>query len=437
MLRSRAKEFDFASAPYTRLYVTREDGVLATLLYERNTGTFAWNRVTTGPERIVDTRTEAQKIETQKLRDKYRRSDGSRMWLPEGKSHLKRVSDGMVLSVAVLPGPSGFDDVYLLVSRPREAGQKPDIFLERLREDCTVYLDSHREWKWADDPEALWLAARARLIAKYAEKGAIVYDPAGHTVYDFGINHPGYDPAASAEYDFGLLPPMSGEGSPRYIGCPGEWEAWRPHKEDIKEEIHSYVARMAEEHGEGAVVYDRKLGTAIALAAGMPTDGLPPLNYDITENPRHVVGNPLRWERWEWTWEVGLQELIDGYGEAAVVYDAKENKAHKPSAGLPKSTPERPLYVGYPYTSVMRSMPVQNKDMSPVNIRGLSMRFHDSFMPGVRNKDATSDSRASSEEPFSGVTSVDILDGADTNAWFEIYHDRPTRCCVLSVYAEA
>jgi hypothetical protein len=82
-------------SPYTKLFITREDGQVVTLLYERSTGVFAWGRISTA---------------------------------------------GAVQSVAALPGADGNDDVYLVVKR---AGQS---FLERLREAAEVYLDSFQRW---------------------------------------------------------------------------------------------------------------------------------------------------------------------------------------------------------------------------------------------------------------------------------------------------
>ena len=96
MLReSPAKEFDFLTSPYTKLFITREDGTAATLLYERSSGTFAWGRITTA---------------------------------------------GKIKSSAVIPGTDGYDELYLLVDR------SGDYFLEVLHEDSGVYLDSYRQW---------------------------------------------------------------------------------------------------------------------------------------------------------------------------------------------------------------------------------------------------------------------------------------------------
>ena len=89
---SPAAEFDFVSAPFTKLFITREDGAAVTLLYERGSGTFAWGRVTTA---------------------------------------------GKITSAAALPGADGNDDVYLLAQRGS------GWFLERLRELGNVYLDGY------------------------------------------------------------------------------------------------------------------------------------------------------------------------------------------------------------------------------------------------------------------------------------------------------
>jgi hypothetical protein len=92
---SPAKEFDFTSSPYAKLVVTREDGTAAALLYDRGTGTFAWGRIATA---------------------------------------------GKICSTAVLPGKDGNDELYLAVKR----GEL--FYLEVLRENCGVFLDSFGHW---------------------------------------------------------------------------------------------------------------------------------------------------------------------------------------------------------------------------------------------------------------------------------------------------
>ena len=100
MLReSNAIEFDFISSPYTKLFITREDGIVVTLLYERSTGTFAWTRLTT---------------------------------------------NGLIRSIAVTPGPDGYDEVFMLVKRGAS------FFLEVLRETSNIFLDGYSEYEGGD-----------------------------------------------------------------------------------------------------------------------------------------------------------------------------------------------------------------------------------------------------------------------------------------------
>jgi hypothetical protein len=122
---SPAFDFDFISAPYTKIFVSREDGVVASLLYERSTGTFAWGRV---------------------------------------------ITSGVIKSVATLPGESGYDEVYLVVERDAAGGGNA-FFLERLDERGKVYLDSNEPW-----------AGTAEQRAAYGDK-AVVYDETADRIY--------------------------------------------------------------------------------------------------------------------------------------------------------------------------------------------------------------------------------------------------------------
>jgi hypothetical protein len=235
---SPAFDFDFISAPYTKLFVSREDGIVVCLLYERSTGTFAWGRIAT---------------------------------------------NGLVKSVATIPGQSGYDDVYLLVKRGG------DFFLEthseRVREhvegDEEVFLDSYRKW--------------------------------------------------------------DGDAS--------------------------------------------------------------------------------------------------GYRDDAVVYDETDNKTY-PLAKEP--VPGHVMWVGYPYESRVRSMPVLANDrMKQNNIKNLLIRFNDSFMPKARSvymeagKERTGNTDTIGRpEPYSGIVRIPFPGVWDRDVFFELVHDRPTRCRILAVNAE-
>jgi len=173
---SPAKEFDFATNPYTKLYIVREDGIMVTLLYERMTGTFAWSRITTG-EVTKDMITPEEIEHARRKKDQYRNSDPR---LPdhskfEPPQKLVRFIEGKIISCAVLPGEDGFDDVYMIVKR--KIGDVYKYYLERLREEGTVYLDSWSEWKWETEEE------RNELLGKYGDD-AVIYSEKENKILD-------------------------------------------------------------------------------------------------------------------------------------------------------------------------------------------------------------------------------------------------------------
>jgi hypothetical protein len=122
MLRESAvADFDIAASPYTLLIITRADGTLVTLLYDRSFGVFAWSRYSTA---------------------------------------------GNVKSLAVIPGQSGYDDLYLLTGRSGE------YFLELAEYGVNVFLDS-----FTRIAEGAWPAvaggydtAQARIVRVYTDE---------------------------------------------------------------------------------------------------------------------------------------------------------------------------------------------------------------------------------------------------------------------------
>jgi hypothetical protein len=222
---SPAVDFDFISAPYTKLFVCRQDGIIVSLLYERGTGTFAWGRV---------------------------------------------VTEGQIVSAATLPGLSGYDDLYLVVKRNNA------WYLERLEEGGTVYLDSFTPW----------------------------------------------------------------------AGSQGD------------------------------------------------------------------------------------------YANNAVIYDAGTNKTY-PVTRPPAQYAAGKTWVGYPYTSRVRSMPVLANDrMKPNNIKSLSIRFHDSFMPRIKSPNNGREDTVSRPEPYTGIVPVPFPGVFDYDVFFELIADAPVPCRVLAVNAE-
>jgi hypothetical protein len=222
---SPAFDFDFISAPYTKIFVSREDGIIASLLYERSTGTFAWGRITT---------------------------------------------DGEIRSVATLPGQSGFDDVYLIVRRGTA------FYLELLQEREKVYLDSYERWN---------------------------------------------------------------------------------------------------------------------------------------------------------------DETTTGYNKNAVIYDETTNTIYP---GRVPSIPGHIMWIGYPFTALVRSMPVLANDKMKQNIiKSLSIRFYNSYLPHIKSIPNNVENTISREEPYTGIVQVPFPGIYDRDVLFELIHDKPTRCQILAVNAEA
>ncbi|MDR3123212.1 MAG: hypothetical protein LBU16_05485, partial [Treponema sp.] len=131
-----------------------------------------------------------------------------------------------------------------------------------------------------------------------------------------------------------------------------------------------------------------------------------------------------------------------GYGTDAVVYDETDNKVY-PTTQSPIAG--HTMWIGYPYTSRVRSMPVLANDrMKQNNIKSLSIRFTDSFLPQVgsfvlqdgQGRQGARD-RISRREPYSGVIQLPFPGVWERDVFFELIHDTPTRCRVLAVNAEA
>jgi hypothetical protein len=131
-----------------------------------------------------------------------------------------------------------------------------------------------------------------------------------------------------------------------------------------------------------------------------------------------------------------------GYTGDAVVYDETVNKAYP---GSPPPVPGHVMWIGYPYESRVRSMPVlANGQMKQNNIKNLLIRFNDSYMPEARSvsveegreRPGRSD-RIGRREPYSGVAQIPFPGVWDRDVFFELIHDKPTRCRVLAVNAEA
>jgi hypothetical protein len=133
----------------------------------------------------------------------------------------------------------------------------------------------------------------------------------------------------------------------------------------------------------------------------------------------------------------GRNVIIGGYDVSAVVYDETDNISW-PIESAPQRDPRRRMWVGYPYASRMRSMPVLANDQMKVNlIKTLSVRFNGSYMPRIKTKPDGPEEHILQSEPFSGIVQVPFPGSYERDAFFELTHDGPTPCRVLAINAEA
>jgi hypothetical protein len=96
------------------------------------------------------------------------------------------------------------------------------------------------------------------------------------------------------------------------------------------------------------------------------------------------------------------------------------------------------MWIGYPYTSRVTSMPViANNRMKPNIIKTLDIRFSDSFLPRVKSLPNGKEDTIIRREPYSGVVQIPFPGVWDRDVFFEFIHDTPTRCRILAVNAEA
>jgi hypothetical protein len=146
---SGARDFDYVSSPHIRLFIVRDDGSMVMLLYDRSFGLFAWTR------------------------------------------HSEA---GMVKSLAVIPGETGYDELYLLVE------YSGGFFLERFDYGGKVFLDSHTAVN-----RNTWAAKKAAYPSGGVAACRISRGGNGEEIYE--------------ALDAGREPDWS-KGGDVYLGCP-------------------------------------------------------------------------------------------------------------------------------------------------------------------------------------------------------------------------
>ena len=135
----------------------------------------------------------------------------------------------------------------------------------------------------------------------------------------------------------------------------------------------------------------------------------------------------------------GLEGLvISSYGEAAMLYNVRSGASCPKSTiptGFALETDE--IHIGYPYESIMESMPVV-KDAANAQKRivSLMIRFLNSCIPAISNPQTNKEETQTAEEPFSGVLKIPFAGSFDRDVAWRIRSTKPGPCTVLSVFAQ-
>jgi len=123
------------------------------------------------------------------------------------------------------------------------------------------------------------------------------------------------------------------------------------------------------------------------------------------------------------------------YNDEAVIYDEIENIIYPLTDPLPEASITK--WIGYPFTSRVRSMPILGNDrMKPNNIKNILIRFMDSYMPKLKALPNDTEDIITAKEPFTGVWKTMFPGVWDRDVMFELFHNKPTQCKILAINAE-
>lgn len=127
-----------------------------------------------------------------------------------------------------------------------------------------------------------------------------------------------------------------------------------------------------------------------------------------------------------------------GYGAGAVIFNATKGETC-PADAMPEDfamDEGDELYVGYPYRSVMRSMPVVNEAKDgKKRITHLLVRFNKSYLPVMECGEKPDEFFTGVEEPYSGVRKIIYPGSTDRDVRFAFVADKPRECRILTVSA--
>jgi hypothetical protein len=139
--------------------------------------------------------------------------------------------------------------------------------------------------------------------------------------------------------------------------------------------------------------------------------------------------------------------LLDGYGDGAVVYDTAARTAAPVKGGESAPEPGQGKYIGYPYESVLRTLPFGTAaSLKPSRIPAARLRLLESHLPFVRGCPSGMVNRmvhplwggtaAELNAARDGVVSVPVPGNTEQDAAFEVFTDVPAPLSVICLVAE-
>jgi hypothetical protein len=125
----------------------------------------------------------------------------------------------------------------------------------------------------------------------------------------------------------------------------------------------------------------------------------------------------------------------DGYGADAVIWDETQGVQYALDEGA-KIAAGDAAYIGYPYESVLTSMPVTGSDPTgKKRITDLKVRFYNSYRPVLVCSNKVEEF-VGMAEPFSGVQKITYPGQSGVDVQFTITASKPRPCTILAVNAE-
>lgn len=126
---------------------------------------------------------------------------------------------------------------------------------------------------------------------------------------------------------------------------------------------------------------------------------------------------------------------ISQFSSEAVIYDSITDEV-KPLLDFDSIIDFEGVYIGYPYESLIKSMPVvADTPERKKRITNLIFRFLDSYMPTLKTEGLPDEYFTDIEQPFTGIKSIDYPGITDREVTFTLSISEPKRCNILSVNA--